>query len=394
MRPMIPLAIPNLDGREEEYLRECVATAYVSSVGPFVSRFESLVADAAGTDDAVATSSGTTGLHAALVAVGVKRDDLVIVPSFTFIASANAVAVAGAEPWLFDVSAETWTIDPHLLAERIGAETDRRNGQLIHLETKRRVAAIMPVYSLGLPADMDRIVDTAGTFGLPVVADAAAALGARYKGRPLGALGADLTVFSFNGNKTITAGGGGAVAGDDAKLTHQVRHLTTTARIGPGYDHDQVGFNYRMTNLQAAVGCAQMEKLDDLVGAKRRISSAYASAFDTISDVSSFPSLAWAESACWLSGVVLHNQTGAAVARLRELLRKNGIDARPFWKPMHLQPPYAAAPRTPQPVCEKLWPTVMPLPCSTNLSEADLQFVIDTVRAALCENRAWSDSRG
>jgi hypothetical protein len=258
---MIPLAVPNLAGNEARYLQDCVATNFVSSVGPFVRRFEEMVAAATGAADAVAVSSGTVGLHLALVTAGVGRDDLVILPALTFIASANAIAHCGATPWLLDVSAESWTLDPAALDRTLAAETERRGGRLLHRASGRRVAAVMPVHTLGHPADMDAIAAIAAHHRLAVIADGAAALGATYKGRRPAELGAALTVLSFNGNKTVTAGGGGAVIGTDAGLLGIARHLSTTARVGEAYEHDRVGYNYRMTSLQAAVGCAQMEQL-------------------------------------------------------------------------------------------------------------------------------------
>ena len=246
---MIPLAVPNITGRESEYLQECIETTFVSSVGPFVTRFEKMVAEAAGSSMAVATSAGTTGLHAALVAVGVGQNDLVVLPSFTFIASANAIAYCGASPWLLDVTAESWTLNPTLLAEQLATETTQRNDSLIHKATGRRVAAVMPVYTLGMPANMDAITKIANDYSLPVVADGAAALGATYQKYSSGKLGSDLTVYSFNGNKIVTAGGGGAVVGENPELMELVCHLTTTAKVGEAYHHDMIGFNYRMTNI-------------------------------------------------------------------------------------------------------------------------------------------------
>ena len=381
---MIPLAIPNLAGNEAEYLAETVRSTFVSSVGPFVTRFESMVAEAAGATRAVATSSGTTGLHAAFVAVGVGRDDLVIAPSLTFIATVNAIAHAGAQPWLFDASAESWTLDPVLLRECLERETERTaDGRLIHRATGRRVAAVAPVYTLGLPADMDAIVAVARDYGLPVVADAAAALGATYRGRPSGALGADLTMYSFNGNKTVTAGGGGAVVGSDEALVRHLRHLTTTARVGADYDHDMVGYNYRMTNIQAAVGCAQMENLDSFLEAKRRIDDRYRAGLCGLPGIQGFPRPNWADSACWFSGIVFEAIAPDRMAALRGRLRDANIDARPFWKPMHRQLPYQDAPRTRQDVSDDVWTRILTLPCSTQLSEADQGYVIDTVRRNL-----------
>jgi len=377
---LIPLCIPNLAGNEARYLQECVETNFVSSVGPFVDRLEEMVAAAAGAGGAVATSAGTTGLHAALTAVGVGRDDLVILPTLTFIASANAIAHCGAEPWLMDVDEESWTLDAILLGKALARQTERKGGALVHRPTGRRVAAILPVHTLGLPADMDALTALASEYRLPVVADAAAALGARDRGRPIGKLGAQLSVLSFNGNKTVTAGGGGAVLGDDEALVALVRHLTTTARVGAHYDHDRVGFNYRMTNLQAAVGCAQLERLDALVAAKRRIAAAYDAAFAGLAALLPLPAPPRARSACWFSGALLAD---GAAADLVPGLREAGVDARTFWKPIHLQAPFAGCPRDPTPVSDRVWPAVLTLPCSTGLSESDQERVIAAVRNVL-----------
>lgn len=377
---MIPLATPNLVGREAEYLQECVTSTFVSAVGPFVSRFENMVAQAAAAGYCVATSAGTTGLHAALLSIGVGRDDLVILPSLTFIASANAIAHCGASPWLLDVDADSWTLDPALLRDELAAKTRREGDTLIHVPTGRRIAAIVPVFTLGMPADMDAITAIAREYSLPVVVDAAAALGATYRGRPVGQLGADLTMFSFNGNKTVTAGGGGAVVGNEVKLCRRVRHLTTTARVGPDYDHDEVGFNYRMTNLQAAVGCAQMENLDRFIARKREIRRQYDKAFADLPGLSPFPAPDWAQGADWFSGFVLED--GDATV-LRAELREAGIDARPFWKPMHLQTPFVNVPRSVQHVGEGIWQKIVTLPCSTGLTETEIDQVIAAVKAAV-----------
>jgi len=376
---MIPLAVPNLVGNEARYLQECIETTFVSSVGPFVSRFEEMVAAAAGNRSAVATSAGTTGLHAALVAVGVQRNDLVILQSMTFIASANAISHCGASPWLVDIDTDSWTLDPEALRRLLQGETARRNRILIHRSSGRRIAAIMPVYTLGMPARMDELVAVAREFEVPIVADAAAALGATYKGRPVGDLGADLSVFSFNGNKTVTAGGGGIVAGNDESLVQRVRHLTTTARCGMEYDHDMVGFNYRMTNLQAAVGCAQMEQLERFVETKRRIARRYSDAFRGY-PVGEFPSPAHASGACWFAGVTVSEPK---VPDIIPMLRAREVDARPFWKPIHLQVPYARVPRTPLPISDALWPTILTLPCSTGLTDDQQEAVITAVKTCI-----------
>ncbi|CAA7613605.1 Predicted pyridoxal phosphate-dependent enzyme [Candidatus Terasakiella magnetica] len=380
---MIPLAVPHLVGNEARYLQECIESTFVSSVGLFVDRFEGMAAEASGAVGAVATSAGTTGLHAALLAVGVGRDDLVVLPSLTFVASANAVAHCGADPWLFDVEPGRWTLDPALVAAELKTRCERRDSQLYHRPTNRRVAAVVPVHVVGHPADMDALVETARQYDLPVVADAAAALGSRYKGRRIAEMGADLSVVSFNGNKTVTAGGGGVVVGNDPAVLKLVRHLTTTARAGEDYLHDRVGYNYRMTNLQAAVGCAQLEQLETFVAAKRGIRARYDAAFTGVAGLTPFPQPADSDSECWFSGFTVDSPPLPDVAELRARLRAAQVDARPFWMPMHLQPPFAHAPRTAMPVSDGLWRRILTLPCSTGLSAADQDRVIAALREAL-----------
>ena len=382
---MIPLAIPDVSGNEAAYLQECIESTFVSSVGPFVGRFETMVAEASGAPGAVAVSAGTTGLHLALHALGVRPGDLVALPSLTFIASANAIAHCGAMPWLFDVDPGAWTIDVGQLASVLRRDLQPGPDGPVHRPSNRRLSAIMPVHTLGHPADMDPIVALAEEYGVPVVADAAAALGARYRERPIATTGAAATVFSFNGNKTVTAGGGGAIVSDDERFLQHARHLSTTARVGAEYDHDEVGFNYRMTNLQAAVGCAQMERLGRFVRRKRHCQTVYRDAVHDLDGVEGFPEAPWADSACWFSGVVIQRGGTGDVADLRAGLREEGIDARPFWKPMHLQRPYALAPVEPQSVTDELWPRIVTLPCSTSITDAELDRVVSAVRRRFSE---------
>lgn len=374
---MIPLAVPNLAGNEARYLADCIETNYVSSVGPYVDRFETAVSVLTGSAGCVATSSGTTGLHLALTAIGVRPGDLVILPSLTFIASANAISHCGATPWLVDISPESWTLDPATLQQELDASTEVRGGELVHRATGRRVAAILPVYTLGLPADMDAIGAVAGDFGLPVVADAAAAIGARYRDREIGGL-ALLSVASFNGNKTFTCGGGGAVFGMNQALLAQARHLSTTARRGEDYDHDDIGFNYRLTNLQAAVGVAQLEQAPTFLDRKAEIDSAYRDATGAIPGLEGFPSPGWATSAFWMSGVLLPESWDAREVVKR--FRLNGVEARTFWKPIHLQKPFAPAPRGTLDVCDGLWRRIVTLPSSTSMTDTEIQRVVSAMR--------------
>lgn len=373
---MIPLAIPNLAGNERAYLDECVTSNLVSSIGPFVGRFERSVAQLAGARGAVATSAGTTALHLALVVLGVRPGDLVILPDLTFIASANAISACAAEPWLIDVEVSSWTMDPHALELALAEHAVSTGDGVIHRPTGRRVAAIMPVYALGLPADMDPIRTIAARYALPVVADAAAALGATYRGRSIGDL-ASLSAASFNGNKTFTCGGGGCLFGMDEALLDRARHLSTTARTSSAYDHDEAAFNYRMTNVQAAIGVAQLEQARGFLDRKHAIGRRYRELAAGIPDLQPFPAPAWAQSADWLGGVVANEP--ALVPALVHRLQEQGIEARTFWKPMHLQRPYEHSPRAALPVSSDVWPRIVTLPSSTSVTDADLDLVCTQV---------------
>ena len=378
---MIPMAIPNLTGNEKKYLDKCIETTFVSSVGEYVNCFEEMVAEATGSNEAVATSCGTTGIHAALTAIGVKYNELVIIPSFTFIATANAIHQCGAEPWLMEVSENDWCLDPNLVKSELETNCIKSgDGSVIHKPSGKRVAAIMPVYTLGNIPDMVAFRDIAKTYGLPLVVDAACAIGAEYMGEPFGRL-ADLSILSFNGNKTITCGGGGAVVGNNDEMVKHVRHLTTTARVWPDYDFDEAGFNYRMTNIQAGVGVAQMERLSEFVSTKRRVRDYYNNVFSDLAakGIGVFPTTAG--SSCWFSGIVLSE--GSVLEDSKKVcveLKESGIEARPFWKPIHLQKPYKNCPKTDTSYTESLWQRIITLPCSTNITDEDLNQVKDAVR--------------
>lgn len=374
---MIHLAEPNLTGNERKYLNECIDTTFVSSVGAFVTRFEEDVVKVTGADFGTAVSSGTAGLHMALKAVGVEKDELVCIPSFTFIATANAVMHCGAQPWLIDIAKDSWTMDPDVLAQELQEKAEVRDGKVYHKSSGKRIAAIMPVYTLGMPADMDKIKRIAAEYHLPVVADAAAAIGARYKGNNIGKI-ADVTVFSFNGNKTITCGGGGALVSGNQEIIEKAHHLATTARCGIEYEHDMVGYNYRMTNIQAAVGCAQLERVDEFVEKKKYIREYYSKHLSGISDISFFPEVEWAESACWFSGLVLSDKY--EVKKVCELLKEKGIEARTFWKPVHQQKPYVNEERSEMKVADNLWKHVLTLPSSTGITEEELKYIVSTVK--------------
>lgn len=380
---MIYLSEPNLTGNEKKYLCECIDTTFVSSVGEFVTRFENGTAMAAGAEYGVAVSSGTAGLHIALKAFNVGANDLVCIPSFTFIATANAVKHCGAEPWLMDIDPESWTMSAEVLERELRENTYEMNGVLYHAHLNRRVAAIMPVYTLGTPADMDSINQIARSYHLPVIADAAAAVGAKYKGRGLAEL-ADATVFSFNGNKTLTCGGGGVVVSNRKDVAGRIRHLSTTARVGAEYNHDMVGYNYRMTNLQAAVGAAQLERLDEFIEKKRYIHRYYNERLGDLSAVKLFPEAAWAQSSYWFSGVLLNREF-----EIREVcgkMRQVGIESKTFWKPVHLQQAYLNCCKSDMAVSENIWERILILPSSTGIGDGELKFVVESLKSLLMVN--------
>ena len=383
----IPLCVPNISGQEGVYLAECVSSTFVSSVGPFVDRFEAAVRDATEANWAVATSAGTTGLHAVLHFLGVGPTDHVIIPSLTFIATANAVAHCHATPIILDVDQSRWGLDANLLSNLLESQCRRDGeGRLIYSKTGGEIKAVLPVYAMGLPADMDTICSVARHYGLPVVADAAAAIGATYEARALAEIGADYTVMSFNGNKVITAGGGGAIVSANNDDGARIKHLTTTARAGPTYDHDAVGFNYRMTNLQAAVGVAQMERLEEFLKKKKYISEFYADAFDDLDEVLPFPSVKNSTGSNWLSGAYLPNSSIEKIDSFRRALGDNKIENRTFWKPIHNQTPFRECPKVLTGRSDELWQRIQPLPCSTQITKSELARVVRVVRSTFAGN--------
>lgn len=331
-----PVALhePWFCGNEWTYVRECIDTGWVSTAGAFVGRFEAMLAAATGAAHAVATVNGTAALHLALHGVGVGRGDVVVCPALTFVATANAVAMCGATPAFVDSDPATLAIDPagleRFLSQRRPADA--------------RVAAIVPVHIFGHPADMDAILDIAAQHGVPVIEDATEALGSRCRDRPCGALGA-IGVLSFNGNKIVTSGGGGAVLCNDEALAAKLRHLATTARRDEAFQHvhDELGFNYRLPNLNAALGCAQLERLDEMVALKRQLAAGYAEAFSGVDDVSVFSEQPWARSNYWLNAVFLADR--AARDAFLSGTNARGIATRPCWRLLCDLPMYREAPR-------------------------------------------------
>ena len=379
---MIPLSVPNLTGNEKKYLDECIDTTFVSSVGQFVTRFEKMVAEISGVDYAVATASGTTALHTALMSVGVGTGDIVLIPSYTFIATANAVAHCGAEPWCIDIDETSWTMSSDVLEKELKNKIEMIDGKPYHRFKKKRIAAVMPVYTLGNPADMENIKRIADSYGLPVIVDAAAAIGTTY-GQETPIKWADAIVYSFNGNKTITCGGGGAIAGSSEAVMQRARHLSTTARVGSEYDFDEVGYNYRMTNIQAAVGCAQLERIKEFIAQKRYIREYYERHLCDVNGISFFPESLWGKSTCWFSGIVIDKDMGITVREICSRLKDEGIESRSFWKPVHLQLPYKSVDCSSMEITEEIWDRIVTLPCSTCITKEELETTVNAVKKVL-----------
>lgn len=379
---MIPLAIPNLQGRESDYLQDCITSTFVSTVGPFVTDFEDRIAALSGTPSAVVLCSGTTALHLALEGFDIGANDLVMLPSLTFIATPNSVKHAGADVWLVDVHASDWTMDVALARAAILSKTDPHAEGRIHRESGKVLKAIMPVMIMGAVPDLDGLCDLAREFGLKVVVDAAAAIGTTgSNGVKLGKTGVDALCYSFNGNKTVTCGGGGAVASNDPALIARIKHLSSTGRVGANYDHDIVAYNYRMTNLQAAVGVAQLERLDEFLKAKQTIRDTYAEFATTFESLEPFPEPNFGQNGHWFSGFWYTGDNPDIGQEFRDHMQSSGIDLRPFWKPIHLQAPYRDALAEPMHVTGDLWQRIFPLPCSTHLLSEQLDTVLDAASA-------------
>ena len=383
-RRVIPNAVPHLGGNEWKYVKECLDTNWVSSAGPFVERFEREMAAYVGVPHAVAIVNGSAALQLALHAAGVRPDDEVLLPTLTFIASAGAIAHCGAHPVFLDVEPVAWGIDPDKVADFLTRECEIRDGVVIDRATGRRVSALMPVHLYGHPCDLDPLLEICRRWPLAMVEDATESLGALYRGRRVGADGSS-GCLSFNGNKIITAGGGGMVLTRDAAIAARVRSLSTQARSDPlEWVHDEIGFNYRLTNLQAAVGAAQLEQLEDFLDRKRQTALAYTKAFERVDGVTPFREAPWARTNWWLPTVLLDPRRCPDVRALIRDLNADGVQVRPLWHPLHRQPPFRGA-RVGRAieVADRLWDRGLCLPSSVGITAEERQTVINALVARL-----------
>jgi dTDP-4-amino-4,6-dideoxygalactose transaminase len=362
------LSPPDVGPRERELLLDAFDSNWIAPLGPHVDAFECEFAEFVGVAHAAALSSGTAALHLALMLLGVRSGDDVLVPTLTFAATANAVTYVGARPVFLDSEWATWNVDPSLVEEEL-AERARAG--------RPQPAAVIVVDLYGQCASYDPILETCARHGVPVIEDAAEALGATYRGRAAGSFGA-VNVFSFNGNKIITTSGGGMLAADDAVLVERARHLSTQAREpAPHYEHHEIGFNYRMSNLLAALGRAQLEGLPAKVARRREVNRAYRAALADIAGIDFLPDAPDGEPTNWLTVVTLDDPTP-----VRDHLASLDIEARPAWKPMHLQPVFAGCPVRGGAVAEAIFRRGLCLPSGSSMTDADVERVVAGVRAA------------
>lgn len=363
----IPLHEPRFWGNEWKYVKDCIDSTFVSSVGKYVDRFEAMLADYTGVKRAIAVVNGTCGLHAALRLADVQGGDEVLIPALTFVATANAVSALGAIPHLVDSAENTLGVDPHKLGEYLGEIGRAEKHCCYNRYTGRRLAAVVPVHVFGHPVDLDPLLEVCLRYGLTLVEDATESLGSFYKGKHTGHWG-KFAVLSFNGNKIVTTGGGGAILTNDEKLGDLAKHLTTTAKIPHKwlFHHDMTAYNYRMPNINAALGCAQLEQLPSFLEKKRSLAKRYADAFSGMTGVRFFTEPGFAKSNYWLNAVLLEDGRAALESALEET-NQGGLMTRPAWTLMHKLPMYAKCPKMDLSVAERIETSLLNIPSSAGI---------------------------
>jgi perosamine synthetase len=361
---------PRFAGNEWAYLKECLDSTFVSSVGKFVDRFEADLAAFTGAKHAVAVVNGTAALHIALKLAGVQAGDEVLIPALTFVATANAVAYCDAVCHFVDSEERTLGVDPHKLREYLVATTEQRGGQCINRASGRVIRAVVPMHTFGHPVDLDGLLAVARDFNLALVEDAAESLGSTYHGRHTGTFGLFGTL-SFNGNKTITTGGGGAILTNDSQLAKTAKHLTTTAKLPHrwAFEHDQIGYNYRLPNINAALGCAQLEQLPGFLEAKRRLYQRYQQAFEPIQGVALFQEPEGCLSNYWLQTLLLAPEKADQQEAILAASNDAGLMTRPAWALMNHLQPYRGCPGMNLETAEYLARRLINIPSSTHLAE-------------------------
>ncbi len=377
MRELIPLSIPHLAGNEWNYLKDCLDSGWVSSVGSYVDLFEQRISKYIGTEYGIATVNGTAALHLSLLACGVQPGDEVIVPAFTFIAPVNAIRYCGANPVLIGSESKTMNLDVQKVQEFLEEECISDPAGLKNKQTGRYIKAILPVHIFGHPAEMSSLVSLADRYQLPVIEDASESLGSEYRGKKTGSL-ATVGCFSFNGNKIITCGGGGMVTTNQESLARRIRHLSTQANSKPfEYEHDEVGYNYRLTNIQAALGVAQLEQLDSFLEIKRSNAELYRQLLSEIPQVDLAWEEPWAKSNFWLCTLLV---PAADRKPLMDHLLSENIQVRPAWKLMHTLPMYQDCQKYRLEETEAVFEHCISIPSSVQLTEEEIRFVVKSIQ--------------
>lgn len=345
-----------------------------------MDEFEKRLAKYIGVKHAVATVNGTSALHVALLVAGVRPDDEVLVSNLSFIAPANAIRYVGAWPVFIDAEKDHWQMDVSKVRVFLEKHCRMYKKNLYDKVTAKRVKAIIPVHILGHPCDMDPLLELARKYNLVVIEDAAESLGAKYKDRMVGQLG-DLACFSFNGNKILTTGGGGMIVTNNTRLADYARYLTTQAKDNPvEYIHNEIGYNYRLTNIQAAIGCAQLEKIEEFIAAKRQIAEKYSRAFLKIQGLTPMAEAPWAESTYWLYTILIDSKKfGIGSRRLMLKLGKQGIESRPLWTPLSRNRMYLKSRKMISGISDSLHADSLSIPSSADTAAGALQRVIETV---------------
>lgn len=383
---MIPLSIPLLDGNEWNYVKDCLDTGWISSTGSYVNQFEQAVADYTGAKYGVACMNGTVGLHIAQVVAGVQASDYVITPNITFIATLNAIKYTGASPILIDVLPNTWQMDLHLLESFLSQETEIKcvDGQYNSYRKidGKRVFAIMPVHVLGNMGDMDKLQELATIYHLVIIEDSTEALGSYYKGKHAGTFG-KFGVFSFNGNKIISTGGGGVIVTDDEEFAKKAKHLTTQAKVSAmEYIHDEIGYNYRLVNVLAAIGVAQMEKFPTLLENKHKMDQFYRSELQGVGDIEFQMVDTSVNANCWL-----FTFKTSKMRALLEYLNANEVQSRPFWMPMNQLKMFENDLYiTENNNSNAVYETSISIPSSAGISQSELETVVKTIKEFYSNN--------
>jgi perosamine synthetase len=363
----IPLHEPRFIGKEREYVMDAIDSTFVSSVGKYVDRFEAMVRDYTGAASAVATVNGTAALHIALMLAGVKKDELVITQPFSFIATCNAISYIGASPVFVDIDKDTLGLSPEALEAFLKEHTETRQGQCYHKPTGKRIAACVPMHSFGHPARIDQLIEVCTNYHIPLVEDAAESIGSTYKGKQTGTFGL-LGTYSFNGNKTITCGGGGIIVTNDVNLGKMAKHLTTQAKVPHRWEfvHDHIGYNYRMPNLNAAMACAQMEQLDNFISNKRALAQLYKSHFGQQNELSFVTEPQQSCSNYWLNAIICQDKTHRDA--LLSYSNDQGVMTRPAWQLMHKLEMFKDCLRAELPVAEWVEERLVNIPSSVRVN--------------------------